>query len=100
MLQYQQRFIHLFRFQFLWTLDLLNIVETAKTKLETVIKDLQAEVKNLKNKVEFLEKERANLTSQSESQAQLQNSQVQALEAVGQVQTFFFLLISITLSDF
>ena len=32
--------------------------------------------------VEFLEKERENLQSQSESQAQLQNSQVDALEAV------------------
>lgn len=32
--------------------------------------------------VEFLEKERANLQSQSESQTKLQNSQVNALEAV------------------
>ena len=32
--------------------------------------------------VEFLEKERDNLQSQSESQAQLQHSQVDALEAV------------------
>uniref|UniRef100_F1KRI0 Tag-278 n=1 Tax=Ascaris suum TaxID=6253 RepID=F1KRI0_ASCSU len=62
--------------------NLLNIVETAKSKLEAVIRDLQTEVKALKNKVEFLEKERANLQSQSESQTQLQNSQVHALEAV------------------
>uniref|UniRef100_A0A914W0X8 Nuclear mitotic apparatus protein 1 n=1 Tax=Plectus sambesii TaxID=2011161 RepID=A0A914W0X8_9BILA len=62
--------------------NLLHIVEAAKNKLEGVIKDLQAEVKALKNKVEFLEKERANLQSQSESQAKLQNSQVHALEAV------------------
>lgn len=57
-------------------------MEAAKNKLEAVIKDLQAEVKALKNKVEFLEKERANLQSQSESQAKLQTSQVHALEAV------------------
>lgn len=63
-------------------LDLLNIVETAKSKLEAVIRDLQTEVKALKNKVEFLEKERVNLQSQSESQTKLQNSQVNALEAV------------------
>uniref|UniRef100_A0A183URU5 FAM184 domain-containing protein n=1 Tax=Toxocara canis TaxID=6265 RepID=A0A183URU5_TOXCA len=62
--------------------NLLNIVETAKSKLEAVIRDLQTEVKALKNKVEFLEKERENLQSQSESQTQLQNSQVHALEAV------------------
>ncbi|EJW81196.1 hypothetical protein WUBG_07894, partial [Wuchereria bancrofti] len=61
---------------------LLNIVETAKSKLEAFIRDLQAEVKALKNKVEFLEKERENLQSQSESQTKLQNSQVNALEAV------------------
>uniref|UniRef100_A0A0R3RI27 FAM184 domain-containing protein n=1 Tax=Elaeophora elaphi TaxID=1147741 RepID=A0A0R3RI27_9BILA len=62
--------------------NLLNIVETAKSKLEAFIRDLQAEVKALKNKVEFLEKERENLQSQSESQTKLQNSQVNALEAV------------------
>ncbi|MCP9266479.1 M protein repeat protein [Dirofilaria immitis] len=60
--------------------NLLNIVETAKSKLEAFIRDLQAEVKALKNKVEFLEKERENLQSQSESQTKLQNSQV--LESV------------------
>ncbi|TMS37043.1 hypothetical protein L596_004065 [Steinernema carpocapsae] len=62
--------------------NLLNIVEAAKTKLEAVIKDLQNEVKALKSKVEFLERERENLQSQSESQNQLQTSQVNALEAV------------------
>ncbi|CAD6190631.1 unnamed protein product [Caenorhabditis auriculariae] len=61
---------------------LLSVVEAAKDKLESVISDLQVEVKALKNKVEFLEKERENLQSQSESQAHLQNSQVDALEAV------------------
>ncbi|VDM54046.1 unnamed protein product [Angiostrongylus costaricensis] len=61
---------------------LLNMVEVAKTKLETVVRDLQTEVRALKNKVEFLKKERENLQSQSESQTQLQNSQVNALEAV------------------
>ncbi|VDP03695.1 unnamed protein product [Heligmosomoides polygyrus] len=61
---------------------LLNVVEAAKIKLEVVIRDLQTEVRALKNKVEFLEKERANLQSQSESQTKLQNSQVNALEAV------------------
>uniref|UniRef100_A0A1I7ZUV7 FAM184 domain-containing protein n=1 Tax=Steinernema glaseri TaxID=37863 RepID=A0A1I7ZUV7_9BILA len=62
--------------------SLLNIVEVAKAKLEAVIKDLQNEVKALKNKVEFLERERENLQSQSESQTQLQTSQINALEAV------------------
>ncbi|VDM96997.1 unnamed protein product [Thelazia callipaeda] len=62
--------------------SLLNIVETAKSKLEAFIRDLQTEVKALKNKVDFLEKERENLQSQSESQSKLQNSQVNALEAV------------------
>uniref|UniRef100_A0A1I7UQ31 FAM184 domain-containing protein n=1 Tax=Caenorhabditis tropicalis TaxID=1561998 RepID=A0A1I7UQ31_9PELO len=61
---------------------LLTVVEAAKEKLESVISDLQIEVKALKNKVEFLEKERENLQSQSESQTQLQSSQVNALEAV------------------
>lgn len=61
---------------------LLTIVEAAKEKLESVISDLQVEVKALKNKVEFLETERRNLQSQSESQTQLQSSQVNALEAV------------------
>ncbi|CAI5455336.1 unnamed protein product [Caenorhabditis angaria] len=61
---------------------LLNVVEAAKEKLESVISDLQIEVRALKNKVEFLEKERDNLQSQSESQTQLQSSQVNALEAV------------------
>nr|Q11102.1 RecName: Full=Putative protein tag-278 [Caenorhabditis elegans] len=61
---------------------LLTVVEAAKEKLESVISDLQVEVKALKNKVEFLEKERENLQSQSESQTQLQSSQVDALEAV------------------
>ncbi|CAI2357008.1 unnamed protein product [Caenorhabditis sp. 36 PRJEB53466] len=61
---------------------LLSVVEAAKEKLESVISDLQIEVKALKNKVEFLEKERYNLQSQSESQTQLQSSQVNALEAV------------------
>lgn len=63
-------------------LGLLTVVEAAKEKLESVISDLQVEVKALKNKVEFLEKERENLQSQSESQTQLQSSQVDALEAV------------------
>ncbi|KAK5967231.1 M protein repeat protein [Trichostrongylus colubriformis] len=62
--------------------NLLAVVEAAKAKLEVIIRDLQTEVRTLKNKVEFLEKERANLQSQSESQAMLQNSQVKALEAV------------------
>lgn len=57
-------------------------MEAAKEKLESVISDLQIEVKALKNKVEFLEKERYNLQSQSETQTQLQFSQVDALEAV------------------
>ncbi|VDL82000.1 unnamed protein product [Nippostrongylus brasiliensis] len=61
---------------------LLNTVEAAKAKDEIAIRDLQTEVRALKNKVEFLEKERANLQSQSESQAKLHNSQVNALEAV------------------
>lgn len=61
---------------------LLTVVEAAKEKLESVISDLQIEVRALKNKVEFLEKERQNLQSQSESQTQLQSSQVNALEAV------------------
>lgn len=61
---------------------LLTVVEAAKEKLESVISDLQVEVKALKNKVEFLETERRNLQSQSESQTQLQSSQVNALEAV------------------
>ncbi|CAO4385142.1 unnamed protein product [Caenorhabditis nigoni] len=61
---------------------LLTVVEAAKEKLESVISDLQIEVKALKNKVEFLETERRNLQSQSESQTQLQSSQVNALEAV------------------
>uniref|UniRef100_A0A8R1I6P5 FAM184 domain-containing protein n=1 Tax=Caenorhabditis japonica TaxID=281687 RepID=A0A8R1I6P5_CAEJA len=61
---------------------LLTVVEAAKEKLELVISDLQIEVKALKNKVEFLETERKNLQSQSESQTQLQSSQVNALEAV------------------
>ena len=63
-------------------LDLVNILETTKSKLEAVIRDLDTEVKALKSKVKFLEKERENLQSQSESQTQLQNSQVLALEAV------------------
>lgn len=54
----------------------------AKTKLEALLRDLETEVKTLKSKVEFLEKERKNLQSQSESQTQVQNSQVKALEAV------------------
>ncbi|KAJ1362554.1 hypothetical protein KIN20_022149 [Parelaphostrongylus tenuis] len=61
---------------------LLSVVESARTKLETIVRDQQTEVRALKNKVEFLKKERENLQSQSESQAQLQNSQVNALEAV------------------
>lgn len=31
--------------------ELLNVVEAAKTKLESVIRDLQTEVRALKNKV-------------------------------------------------
>uniref|UniRef100_A0A915D4U9 Protein FAM184A/B N-terminal domain-containing protein n=1 Tax=Ditylenchus dipsaci TaxID=166011 RepID=A0A915D4U9_9BILA len=63
-------------------LKLLNVAETARQKLESTIRELQIEVKALRNKVDFLEMERDNLQSQSESQTQLHNSQVQALEAV------------------
>lgn len=70
-------------------IGLLEDIETAKDKLEGVIRDLKSEMKALKNKVEFLEKERQNLQSQSESQTQLQDSQVAALEAVSCSKYFY-----------
>lgn len=60
----------------------VKVLDMAKSKLEALLRDLETEVKTLKSKVEFLEKERENLQSQSESQTQVQNSQVKALEAV------------------
>lgn len=62
--------------------SLLNAAETTRDKLEATIRDLTIELKALKNKVSYLEMERENLQCQSESQTQLHNSQVQALEAV------------------
>uniref|UniRef100_A0A7E4VW30 FAM184 domain-containing protein n=1 Tax=Panagrellus redivivus TaxID=6233 RepID=A0A7E4VW30_PANRE len=68
-------------------LDLLKSAENTKSRLEDMIRDLQMEVKALKAKVEFLEKERNNLMSQTDSQGSLHNSQVRALEAVLQTLT-------------
>ncbi|KAI6215505.1 hypothetical protein M3Y94_00392500 [Aphelenchoides besseyi] len=62
--------------------ECLEAAEGSRTKLESTVRKLQVEVKALKNKVDFLEIERENLQCQSESQTHLQNSQVQALEAV------------------
>ncbi|CAD5216410.1 unnamed protein product [Bursaphelenchus okinawaensis] len=62
--------------------ELLESAEFTKTRLESTVRKLQVEVKALKNKVDFLEIERDNLKCQSESQTHLQNTQIQALEAV------------------
>lgn len=62
--------------------ELLDAAEDSRTHLESTIRKLQAEVKGLKNKVDFLEIERDNLQCQSESQNHLQASQINTLEAV------------------
>lgn len=62
--------------------ELLDAAEESRSHLETTIRKLQMEVKGLKNKVDFLEIERDNLQCQSESQANLQTSQINTLEAV------------------
>lgn len=62
--------------------DMLEVLEQTKAKLEVLIQDLQSEIKSLRNKVIFLENERQNLESQSRTQAQLQDSQLQALHSV------------------
>jgi len=62
---------------------MLEVLEQTKAKLEVLIQDLQSEIKSLRNKVTFLENERQNLESQSRTQAQLQDSQLQALHSVG-----------------
>lgn len=68
--------------------SLLNAADATRNKLEMTIRELYVEVKALKNTVAYLEMERDNLQSQSESQTQLHNSQVQALEAVSSTQFF------------
>jgi chromosome segregation ATPase len=62
--------------------ELLDAAEESRSHLESTIRKLQVEVKGLKNKVDFLEIERDNLQCQSESQAHLQTSQINTLEAV------------------
>uniref|UniRef100_A0A0N4ZCD8 FAM184 domain-containing protein n=1 Tax=Parastrongyloides trichosuri TaxID=131310 RepID=A0A0N4ZCD8_PARTI len=58
------------------------IIRNEKYELESKIKAQDDELKNLKDKNSFLETERSNLLSQSESQAEMQKSQLQAMEAV------------------
>ncbi|CEF59551.1 Hypothetical protein SRAE_X000129800 [Strongyloides ratti] len=59
-----------------------NFLKNEKYELESKIKVQDEEIKNLKDKNNFLEIERNNLLSQSESQAEMQKSQLQAMEAV------------------
>lgn len=62
--------------------ELLDAAEDSRAHLESTIRKLQVEVKALRNKVDFLEIERDNLHCQNESQANLQTSQINTLEAV------------------
>uniref|UniRef100_A0AAF5DSQ6 FAM184 domain-containing protein n=2 Tax=Strongyloides stercoralis TaxID=6248 RepID=A0AAF5DSQ6_STRER len=59
-----------------------TFLKNEKYELESKIKVQNEEIKNLKDKNNFLEIERNNLLSQSESQAEMQKSQLQAMEAV------------------
>uniref|UniRef100_A0A0N5B4X4 FAM184 domain-containing protein n=1 Tax=Strongyloides papillosus TaxID=174720 RepID=A0A0N5B4X4_STREA len=59
-----------------------TVLRNEKYELESQIKAKNEEIKNLKDKNNFLEVERNNLLSQSESQSEMQKSQLQAMEAV------------------
>jgi len=61
---------------------MLGVLEGAKNRLELFIHELQVELKSLKGKVTFLEDERKNLEGQSQSQAQLNDKQLQTFEKV------------------
>lgn len=75
----------------------LKAAELTRDRLEVTIRELRSEVKALKNRVELLEMERDNFQSQSESQSQLHDSQVKALEAV---QKFIFCPFENVLNNF
>ncbi|KAL3112787.1 hypothetical protein niasHT_019761 [Heterodera trifolii] len=60
----------------------LNGAEEARERLEETVRELRKELIGLRSKAELLEEERDGLKAQCESQAQLHDSQVTALEAM------------------